>query len=84
MKKTIKQAAIEFVKNEGPKSHGEIKKFMYEYRFGEGTYDPIENRGWYTSYFSENSRGEGAILLKGNERLIKDEKTKLYNYFKEN
>jgi hypothetical protein len=78
MKKTIKQTALDFVKENGPTTHGEIKRVMYEYRFGR-TYDPIENRGWYSSYFSETRHGGGAILLKGKERLIKNSKG-LYTY----
>jgi putative lipase involved disintegration of autophagic bodies len=82
-KKTIKQTALDFVKENGPSSHGEIKRVMYEYRFGR-TYDAIKDRGWYTSYFSKDGNGQGAILLKGKERLIKNKETGLYHYYYDN
>lgn len=77
--KTIKQTALDFVRENGPCTHGEIKRVMFEYRFGKGTYNPVSDRGWYTSYFSENSLGYGAILLKGEERLVKNSDG-LYTY----
>jgi hypothetical protein len=80
MPKTIKQTALDYVRKNGPTSHGEIKRVMFEYRFGKGTFDPYEHRGWYTSYFSIDSLGNGAILLKGEERLEKNQSTGLYHY----
>ena len=81
-KKSIKQTALDFVCETGPSTFTEIKKVMYEYRHGKDTFDSYKHRGWYSSYFSEDRWGSGAILLKGSERLEKADGK--YYYVKDN
>lgn len=52
--KTLKAQALDFVQSKGEASSTEIRKFMYEISNPGLTYDPIANRGFYSSYFSQS------------------------------
>jgi len=54
---TLKSYALDFVAEKGKATSTEIKRFMYELANLGQTYDPIENRGWYCSYFSAAGYG---------------------------
>ena len=53
--KTLKALALDFVEEIGPSTSTEIRRFMFELANTGQTYDPIKNRGWYSSYFSDAS-----------------------------
>lgn len=52
--KTLKSLAIEFVLAKGSATSTEIRKFLYETSNPGQIYDPIEHRGYYSSYFSDS------------------------------
>jgi len=54
-KKTLRAYALDFVEFCGEARSTEIRKFMYELS-QRRPYDAVENRGWYSSYFSDNIR----------------------------
>jgi len=57
---TKKQLIVDYVDRKDGATYTEIIKFIYEHNHGKDTFDPVENRGYYASSFSQNS-----YLLKG-------------------
>lgn len=65
---TRKQLIVDYVAMNDGASYSEIIKFIYEYNHGKGTFDPVENRGYYSSGFSKMCRYSGKdsrYLLQG-------------------
>lgn len=50
--KTLKALALDFVEENGPCTSTEIRRFMFETSNPDKTFDPVRDRGWYSSYFS--------------------------------
>ncbi len=65
---TKKQLIVDYVAMKGGASYSEIIKYIYEHNHGKDTFDPVENRGYYSSAFSKMCRysgKDGRYLLQG-------------------
>jgi hypothetical protein len=65
---TKKQLIVDYVDRKDGATYTEIIKFIYEHNHGKDTFDPVENRGYYSGAFSKMCRHtgyDGRYLLKG-------------------
>ena len=65
---TKKQLIVDYVAMNNGATYSEIIKFIYEHNHGKDTFDPVENRGYYSSAFSKMCRYsgyDGRYLMKG-------------------
>jgi len=55
---TKKQLIVDYVAKQGDNGarYSEIQKFIYEHNHGPNTFDPVENRGYYSCAFSQICR----------------------------
>ncbi len=55
---TKKEKIITWVASQGDKGarYTDIQRFIYEHNNGKGTFDPVENRGYYSCAFSQVCR----------------------------
>ena len=59
--KTLKSYALDFVEENGVASSTEIRRFMFELANPGKTYDPVADRGFYSSYFSHSWKAKSSF-----------------------
>ena len=67
--KTLKSMALDWVEENGPCTNTEIRKYMFECSNPGVKWDPVKNRGWYSSYFSET--GHPSWFAKGSGKAAR-------------
>lgn len=61
---TKKERTFQHIEANGNEmSYTEIIKFVYELNNGKGTFDPIENRGYYSSAFRKNATYQNGMRI---------------------